>query len=239
MKIHFHVKYNLAPKRKSVENGKIYGMFGINEEYGERDFVKPFDIDVQPGEIVYFTGISGTGKSSCLRQFKEQTNAFNLDDIVIDKDKTIIENFSSFEKGVEIAGRCGLSEAFLFVRYFHELSDGQRYRFKIAKAIDEGHKVIVADEFLATLDRETAKVIAFNLRKIANKYGLIFALASTHVDIIEDLQPDHLIRFTSDGVELDKVEKKNEFHFTKICGLREGLEQIGSISKSGIIEGIQ
>ena len=92
---------------------------------------------------------------------------------------------------------------------------------------------------MATLDRESAKVISFNLRKLISKYGLIFAAASTHTDIIDDLQPDHLIRFTSDGVEFDKELKKNESHFMMICGLQKGLEKIGNISKNGIIGGIQ
>ncbi len=45
---------------------------------------------------------------------------------------------------------------YLYIRKPQELSDGQRYRFRLAKIIESGAKVWVADEFLAVLDRTTA-----------------------------------------------------------------------------------
>ncbi len=48
----------------------------------------------------------------------------------------------------------------MFIRKPNELSDGQRYRFCLAKLIESKAKVWVADEFLAVLDRTTAKVIS-------------------------------------------------------------------------------
>jgi ABC-type ATPase with predicted acetyltransferase domain len=48
----------------------------------------------------------------------------------------------------------------------------------------------VADEFLAVLDRVTARVIAFNLQKIARKNGATLMVATTHTDMVEDLAPN-------------------------------------------------
>lgn len=50
----------------------------------------------------------------------------------------------------------GLNDAYLFVRKPSEMSDGQKYRLKIAKLIESGAKVWAADEFGAVLDRVTA-----------------------------------------------------------------------------------
>ncbi|MDT4848075.1 hypothetical protein FQZ97_821570 [compost metagenome] len=70
------------------------------------------------------------------------------------------------------------------------MSDGQRYRFRLAKIIESGAQVWVADEFLAVLDRVTAKVIAFNLAKVARKVGATLIVATTHTDMVNDLAPN-------------------------------------------------
>ena len=46
------------------------------------------------------------------------------------------------------------------------------------------------DEFAACLDRETAKIIAFNLQKIARKQGKAVIVATTHNDLFDDLKPN-------------------------------------------------
>lgn len=236
MKVSMHVRYTLAPKEPSVAAGRVYGTFGLTPEQGEREYVAPFAIDVEPGQIVLFQGVSGTGKTSCLRQFAEQTRATWLTEIPVDEGRMVIEQMGSYQQAIEFAGRCGLSEAQLLLRYPTELSDGQRYRFLMAKALALGKVVLACDEFLATLDRTTAKVIAYNLRKLVSTYGLILAAATTHEDLAEDLQPDWLVTFTTDGAVVTRGEPvKKEYRFTPICSLQEALERIGCASLSGII----
>ena len=45
------------------------------------------------------------------------------------------------------------------------------------------------DEFCATLDRETAKIVAYNVQKLARKLGKAVIAATTHTDLFEDLAP--------------------------------------------------
>ena len=54
-------------------------------------------------------------------------------------------------------------------------------------------KFIFADEFCNSLDRITASVIAWRIRKFTKKSGTTFVLASAHRDILMDLQPDCLV----------------------------------------------
>ena len=49
------------------------------------------------------------------------------------------------------------------------------------------------DEFAACLDRDTAKIIAFNLQKIARQQDKAVIAATTHSDLQEDLKPSVLI----------------------------------------------
>jgi len=90
---------------------------------------------------------------------------------------------------LELLSRVGLNDAFLFVRRFSQLSDGQRYRYRIAKMIESGARFWVMDEFCATLDRDTAKIVAFNVQRLARKLGRAVIAATTHTDLFEDFAP--------------------------------------------------
>jgi GNAT superfamily N-acetyltransferase len=160
--------------------------------------------------------------------------------ITFDPQKPLIDNFETDYSGtLYFLSVAGLSEAFLFLRRYDELSDGQKYRFKLAKVLSQiaesrepkaesggarGRCCIIADEFCSTLDRLTAKVIAYNVRKMATKFGVGFALATAHDDIIEDLQPDILVRKGAGArvkVERQKVVVR-KISFAKHIRIREG-----------------
>ena len=115
----------------------------------------------------------------------------NVNDVKPDLDKPLIETVGkSVEEGLGLLARVGLGDAFLFLRTFDQLSDGQKYRYRIAKMVESGAKFWILDEFAATLDRDTAKVVAWNLAKIARAEGKCVLAATTHTDLLEDLNPD-------------------------------------------------
>jgi len=76
----------------------------------------------------------------------------------------------------------GLSEAQLYLRRFDELSNGQRYRAMLAKLIDSGANVWIADEFLSTLDAITASVVAKNIREHAKRSGVTLIAGAPHYE---------------------------------------------------------
>jgi ABC-type ATPase with predicted acetyltransferase domain len=111
----------------------------------------------------------------------------NLNDVNIDPDMPLIDNVGgSFDEGLTLLSRVGLNDAFLFVRRFSQLSDGQRYRYSM---IESDKKYWFADEFCSTLDRDTAKIVAFNIQKIAREEGRAVFAATTHTDLFQDLKP--------------------------------------------------
>jgi ABC-type ATPase with predicted acetyltransferase domain len=56
--------------------------------------------------------------------------------------------------------------------------------------VESGAQFWILDEFAATLDRDTAKIVAWNLQKLARSEGKCVLAATTHTDLLEDLNPD-------------------------------------------------
>jgi ABC-type ATPase with predicted acetyltransferase domain len=153
-------------------------------------------IDIEQGDVVYITGQSGSGKSLLLRDLKSQMQksglvVSDLGDIELDPDLPVIDQLgSSTTHATELLAKAGISDAWIYIRKPGELSDGQRYRLKLAKLIEMPVDVWIADEFGAVLDRVTAKVIAFNVQKVARALGKTLMVATTHTDLKEELGPD-------------------------------------------------
>lgn len=170
--------------------------FGIGLEDKEFVIFDNLQLEVKQGDIVYITGQSGSGKSLLLRELRDQMraegkNVVDLDQVTLDMDTPLISQIGkNTNDAIRILGVAGLNDAYLFVRKPGELSDGQRYRFRLAKAIETGADVWVADEFMAVLDRTAAKVIAYSLQKTARRAGATVIVATTHGDMVPDLGPD-------------------------------------------------
>jgi ABC-type transport system involved in cytochrome c biogenesis ATPase subunit/GNAT superfamily N-acetyltransferase len=154
------------------------------------------ELKIGPTDIVYITGDSGSGKSVLLKALEKDIRqdlgltCINIADIKPKPNKPLIETVGkSLEDALELLSRVGLNDAFLFLRSYEQLSDGQKYRYKIAKMIESQAQFWIMDEFAATLDRDTAKIVAFNLQKHARQQGKAVLAATTHIDLFEDLNP--------------------------------------------------
>lgn len=146
------------------------------------------ELDIEPGDVVYVNGQSGSGKSLLLKDISEQMRAaglkvFDIADVPL-LDKPIVDQIgSNTEDALKLLSQAGLNDAYLFIRKPCELSDGQKYRFKLAKLIESGAQVWIADEFAAVLDRDTAKVVAHNVAKTARSASAVLLVATTHTDL--------------------------------------------------------
>ena len=175
---------------RTVKVGEAFGL-GI-DEYRDFPIYDNVELKIGPKDIVYLTGNSGSGKSVLLRAFKKDMGrqAVDMTDIRFDPTKPLIDTVGeTFEEGLELLSKVGLNDAFLFVHRYTELSDGQKYRYRLAKLIESGKQWWIIDEFASTLDRDTAKIVAFNLQKIARKMGRAVIAATTHTDLFENLKP--------------------------------------------------
>ncbi len=195
-KFTFNISYETHTKitPRSLVVAEAFGL-GIDE--AQKFKVLDASLKIGPRDIVYITGDSGSGKSVLLRAIRTDLGdeAIDLSEVVVDPDKPLIETVgATVEEGLELLSKVGLNDAFLFLRTYSQLSDGQRYRYRIAKLIESGKQWWFMDEFAACLDRDTAKIIAYNLQKIALQQGKAVIAATTHSDLQEDLKPSVLVR---------------------------------------------
>jgi ABC-type ATPase with predicted acetyltransferase domain len=171
--------------------------FGLGLDKWEKFIIYDnVELRIGPTDIVYITGDSGSGKSVLLKALEKDIRQdlgltrINIADIKPEPNKPLIETVGkSLEEALELLSRVGLNDAFLFLRTYEQLSDGQKYRYKIAKMIESNAQFWIMDEFAATLDRDTAKIVAYNLQKLARQQGKAVLAATTHTDLFEDLNP--------------------------------------------------
>jgi ABC-type ATPase with predicted acetyltransferase domain len=169
--------------------------FGLGLTDKEFTIYKDLELNVPQGSIVYINGQSGSGKSLLLRELSAAMRAGGLKVADLNEielpEKPVIEIVGkSTSEALHLLALAGISDAWIYIRKPSELSDGQRYRLKLAVLLEQDADVWVADEFGAVLDRVCAKVISFNLQKVARQHGKTFMVATTHTDLVDELGPD-------------------------------------------------
>lgn len=174
--------------------------FGIGLDDKKFVVFDNLEFQVSQGDVIYVTGQSGAGKSVLLRELEgalrmSGKKVANIADVDYDNEKPIIDQLGeNMTEATTLLAMAGISDAYLYIRTPKELSDGQRYRFMLAKLLEQDADVWIADEFGAVLDRVTAKVVAFNLQKVSRRAGKTVAVATTHTDLIDELSPDTVVR---------------------------------------------
>ncbi len=194
--------------RPSARTAAVAFQFGIPLDGGETTIVERKHIRLEPGRIVLLVGPSGSGKTTALDQVERRfAGARKVRRLSFPDDAAVVDHIAPWAplaEALSILTACGLGEAPLWVRPFGTLSDGEKFRARLARALAlharvNGAAPLLCDEFCSTLHRRVAKAMSYCLHKVATRRGLSVVVACNHDDIIADLQPHTIVRLLGRG----------------------------------------
>jgi ABC-type lipoprotein export system ATPase subunit/GNAT superfamily N-acetyltransferase len=146
-----------------------------------------FPIEGLQWNVGLIVGPSGAGKSTILRKVFGDEKQFDW------QGKSVVDDFDQRFKMDQIADVCqavGFNTIPAWLRPYHVLSNGERFRVEMARRVLETQGIIVVDEFTSVVDRQVAQIGAHAIQKRVRKDNRQFVAATCHYDVIEWLQPD-------------------------------------------------
>ena len=181
--------------------------------------------------IMLICGKSGSGKSTILREIG------NVKPIEYDYNKAVISQFNGYteEEVCDLLGGVGLSSVPTWLRKPQELSNGERARLDLCKAIYDAGKgqIIYVDEFTSVVNRDVAKSMSHALQRYIRQKDLKIVIASCHFDIIEWLNPNYIFNLNhkdeNGNVELEKIVYTDDAEYKSSQYIKD--EQILSDAK--------
>ena len=216
----FDIDYSVKDKDLAPINCIVLESNVVKDEY-TRYVEEAFDLEVGEKNVVEIPnklfldnmgdwnigvvcGSSGSGKTTILKHLGNG----DIDDATFDNSKGVISNFTNLtpKEATHLCSSMGLCEVRAWIRPFKALSNGQQYRAKLAKIVnDSKSEIILVDEFTSVVDRDVAKAMSNALQKYIRNNNKKIILATCHYDIFEWLRPDWIYDLNKGGA-LEKCD---------------------------------
>lgn len=184
-----------CPIRRSFRVQQVAGLFDLAVEANSR---QTFHVEVpdtsEAWTIGAIVGPSGSGKSTiaqaafgaaCLKSVPWPLDAAVIDGLGEPSIKTI----------TQVLAAVGFSSPPAWLRPYHALSNGERFRCDLARALLSNRSLIVCDEFTSVVDRTVAKIGSAAVAKALRRKQVDkrFVAVTCHYDVLEWLAPDWVL----------------------------------------------
>jgi ABC-type ATPase with predicted acetyltransferase domain len=174
---------------ESFRAQSVIGSFTLSDVKMEKRFAGSLPIEGEKWQIGVIVGRSGTGKTSIAKQLfpKEYIRGFEY------KSVTVLDDFPESVSVSEITNalcNVGFASPTDWLKAYEHLSQGEKMRVDIARALCLRQRLIVFDEFTSVVDREIAKVSAFAIAKAVRRTGKQLVAVTCHYDVLDWLEPD-------------------------------------------------
>jgi hypothetical protein len=183
----------------------VKGTFDLDSNLIEERFTGNIDIN-EDWQIGLIVGHSGTGKTTIAKQLFSDvlinefiyTSESILDDMP--KDKSVEEICKTFNS-------VGFSSPPSWLKPYSVLSNGEKMRVDLARAILSDYECFAFDEFTSVVDRQVAQIGSFAMQKAIRKTTKKFIAITCHHDVEDWLLPDWVFN-TNDMTFYDNREQK-------------------------------
>ena len=211
--------------------------------YGEKIVQSHLTLSLERGEMVCMLGRNGCGKSTLLRTLAGLqpviSGEYKIDDVsVVLTDKLRLDNtsirevvamgrypYTSFLGALTIDDNRIIDAAMKEVGIdnadgaFNALSDGEKQRVLIAKALAQQTPVILLDEPTAHLDLPNRILVLQLLRRLAHEQGKTILISTHELELALRLS-DRILLLSAQGAQLDTAEHlKRTDAFTRAFGM--------------------
>jgi len=183
---------NTCENFDSYRAARVKSLFNVDD--GSR-FELSVDLPVENVDwrVGLVVGPSGSGKTTLGQHVFGGDKTARIDwptDLpIIDA----IDAGGSFDAATAALSAVGLGSVPSWLRPYHVLSNGERFRADLARLICERPSEVVIDEFTSVVDRQIARIGALAFGKAWRRTGGRAVLLSCHYDIIDWLDPDWVL----------------------------------------------
>jgi len=182
--------HNSCADYNSYRAARVKSLF--NAESGcNFDLSADLPIDDADWKIGLVVGPSGSGKTSIGAKIFGAEAVYGAQGWPADQ--PIIDALTpggDFNAVTGALAAVGLGSVPAWLRPYHVLSNGERFRADLARIICEAPAEIVVDEFTSVVDRQIAKFGALAFQKSWRRTGGKCVLLSCHYDILDWVEPD-------------------------------------------------
>jgi len=192
---------------KTFRVASVIGKFDLQSD----EIIEHFEGNIalpEKWQIGLIVGKSGTGKTTIAKQLFEDAYitqySYSKGSVLDD-----MPGGCSVEQITSAFNSVGFSSPPSWLKPYSVLSNGQKMRVDLARAILEPEKLFVFDEFTSVVDRNVAQIGSFAMQKAIRKTDKQFIAVTCHFDVQDWLLPDWI--FNTDTMTFQSFEgqKKN------------------------------
>lgn len=207
-----------------VKTSEIDNTFRVAAIRGTYDLQMPQITEHFTGElnlpedwkIGLIVGNSGTGKTTIAKHLFGGDYICNFDY----NHKSVVDDMPDNCSVAEISQAfcaVGFASVPSWLKPYAVLSNGEKMRVDLARAILEKRELFVFDEFTSVVDRNVAKIASFAIQKALRRNcgGGKFIAVSCHHDVEDWLMPDWV--FDTNKMEFRECVKKKDLSVTSVC----------------------
>jgi len=188
-------KFNITrswDKPQSFRVESVIGQFTLQDVKLEKNFRGSIDIEGDDWRVGVIVGRSGTGKTTIAKHLFPDAYIRGF----AYKEPSILDDFPESLPTTDITralSSVGFSSPPEWLKSYEQLSQGEKMRVDIARALLLEEPIIVFDEFTSVVDREVAKVSSLAIQKAVRRTSKQFIAVTCHYDVVDYLEPDWVL----------------------------------------------